>query len=68
MKNTWNEAGMYMKTKQHGISALSLGERVSRGGAFTGRRVTGEGFLGSTKRGTNHALYARTEGTNPECI
>ena len=32
-----------------GRSALSLGERVARAGAFTSRRGTGEGFLPSQR-------------------
>jgi hypothetical protein len=36
-----NEVGMSMKKKDHAISALSFGERVSGGGAFTSRRWTG---------------------------
>jgi hypothetical protein len=40
-KNRRNEAGMYMKTKQNGKSALSLGERVAHDGVLTGRRGSG---------------------------
>jgi hypothetical protein len=35
------------ESKVEGSSALSLGERVSRDGAFFSRRATGEGFLPS---------------------
>jgi len=57
-----NEAGISMKTKQDHKSALSLGERVARDGVLSGRRRTGEGSLGSPRRGANRVSYARTEG------
>ena len=54
-KNERREAGMSMKKKDRTLddSALSLGERVDRRGAFTSRAGTGEGslpLLGSAAR------------------
>jgi hypothetical protein len=51
---------MSMKTKDHDISALSLGERVARDGVLTGRRGSG------LRPPKGYAHRGRTIGCGPQ--
>ena len=59
-----------MKTKDRTLddSALSLGERVDRRGAFTSRAGTGEGFLPLVSPAARVWLVAIWEGANPSPV
>jgi hypothetical protein len=59
-----------MKTKDRTLddSALSLGERVDRRGAFTSRAGTGEGFLPLVSPAARARLVLVPDQTNPSSV